>query len=249
MARRKYVHFSELHNLQSPGIIVPVIYDVLKPASVVDVGCGLGTFLHTFKQCGTKEVMGLDGPWINKEKLSQYLDADSFKIVNLHEPIRLDKKYDLAICLEVAEHIASKSADTIVESLVSLSNTVLFSAAIPFQGGQNHLNEQYIDYWKEKFAKHDYITYDVLRLIFWNNKEVFWWYKQNMFLIAHKDVKVDVDAFRKKEQDPHSMIFIHPELYEERMTRLKKIVSGKASWEDLFKVTGNFIRHKLGMKK
>lgn len=249
MSRPEYVHFSELHNLQSPHIIVPVIYDILKPDSVVDIGCGLGTFLHVFKQCGAKEIMGLDGPWINKEKLSQYLDKDSFQIVNLHEPIRLQKKYDLAICLEVAEHIAPESADIIVESLVSLSKTILFSAAVPFQGGQNHLNEQYIDYWKQKFARHDYIVHDVLRFIFWNNKNVFWWYKQNMYLVAHKDVKMDTEAFRKKEEDIQRMIFIHPELFEERMSRLKNIVSGKASWKDLFKVTGNFIRYKLGMKK
>lgn len=249
MSSPQYVHFSELHNLKSPNIIAPILYDILKPASVVDIGCGLGTFLYAFKQCGVKEVMGLDGPWIDKEKLSGYLDQNSFKIVNLHEPIQLNKTYDLAICLEVAEHLAPESADTIVKSLVSLSKTIVFSAAVPYQGGQNHLNEQYINYWQEKFSKHDYIVYDVLRFIFWNNKEVFWWYKQNMYLVAHKDVTIDIQAFRKKEGNIHEMIFIHPELYEERMSRLKNIVGGKATWKDLLKVTGNFVRYKLGLKK
>lgn len=248
MSRRKYVHFSELHNLQSPNIIVPVVYNILKPESVVDVGCGLGTFLHVFNKLGVKEVKGLDGPWIDKKALSQYLDPNCFQVVNLHEPIRLEKEYDLAICLEVAEHLAPEKADTLIESLTSLSKTILFSAGVPYQGGQNHLNEQYIGYWKEKFYQQGYIAYDVLRFIFWNNKEVFWWYKQNMYLFAHKNVKIDTEAFRQKEKDIHEMVFIHPELFEERMYRLKNIVSGKASWKDFFKVTGNFIRHKLGMK-
>ena len=249
MSRSQYSHFTELHNLQSPNIIVPVLYDVLKPESVVDVGCGIGTFLHAFKKCGAGEVRGYDGPWADKDKLSQYIDLSDFHTVDLNKPIITDKQFDLAISLEVAEHLSPESADNIVQSLVSLSKTIVFSAAVPFQGGQNHLNENYIDYWQEKFAKHDYIVYDALRFIFWNNKDVFWWYKQNMYLVAHKDVYIDMDAFRKKQADPHTMLFIHPELWEERMFRLKNIVSGKATWMDFFKVNGNFIRTKLGLKK
>lgn len=249
MSRSPYSHFTELHNLQSPDIIVPVIYDILKPKSVADVGCGIGTFLHAFKKCGVNEVMGFDGPWADKNKLSQYIDLADFRVVDLNQPIITDKKFDLAISLEVAEHLTPESADNIVQSLVSLSKTIVFSAAIPYQGGQNHLNENYIGYWKEKFAKHDYIVYDVLRFIFWNNKDVFWWYKQNMYLIAHKDTTIDIEAFRKQQDHPQDMVFVHPDLWEERMFRLKSIVSGNATWMDFLKVNGNFIRRKLGLKK
>jgi len=49
--------------------------------------------------------------------------------------------------LEVAEHLEPSSAGTIVQSLVSLSDVFLFSAAFPGQGRTNHINEQPHSYW------------------------------------------------------------------------------------------------------
>jgi SAM-dependent methyltransferase len=182
----KYNHTEEMHNLSAPKEIVPKIMELINPSSVIDVGCGLGTFLNVFKSVGVKEITGVDGPWCKKELLYKNISPEEFIEVNMEERIRINKSFDLAVCLEVAEHLSESRADTFVEDLINLSDNILFSAAIPKQGGDHHYNEQWLSYWKLKFENKGYIVYDVLKPFFWNNQKIFWWYKQNMVLIIKK---------------------------------------------------------------
>jgi hypothetical protein len=141
--------------------------------------------------------------------------------VNLEEPIRLDRTFDLAICLEVAEHLAPSAADTLVASLAALSRIIIFSAATWKQGGQNHLNEQPFSYWKEKFEEKGYTIIDYFRPVFWNEEKVQWWYKQNMFLAVHHSV----DPAQFENNRPHfseNDLLIHPGLYYERIREYEK---------------------------
>lgn len=210
----KYVHEADTHNLQSPSNIVPFLVEKFRPASVIDVGCGIGTFLHVFKEHGVKDVVGVDGKWVNKSQL--YIDEKEFVEADLEKPIHIGRAFDMAICLEVAEHLAPSAADNIVESLTSLSKTIVFSAATDRQGGQNHLNEQPFSYWKEKFEKKGYRVVDFFRPVFWNNSQIQWWYKQNMFLIVHPSV--DVSALeREAKAFSYNELLIHPDLYYERI--------------------------------
>src|SRR5882757_4106362 len=101
----RYVHDTHTHNLVSPSEIVSILGKSLSPKSVVDVGCGTGTFLHEFKKQGVRKVLGIDGPWANKELLAANLEQHEFQEKNLEEPIRLNEKFDLAVCVEVAEHL------------------------------------------------------------------------------------------------------------------------------------------------
>ena len=110
----KYRHFEELHNLDAPREIVPVIMDLVNPTSVVDVGCGLGTFIHVFKDNGVADALGIDGSWCNKELLFKYINKEEFLEKDLEQIIRIDKKFDLVVCLEVAEHLTEKRADSFV---------------------------------------------------------------------------------------------------------------------------------------
>lgn len=211
----KYIHTEDVHNLLAPSEIVPVIYDILSPRSVVDLGCGIGTFLHYFKNSGC-EVLGIDGEWTNKDLLFKHIDPSEFVEANIEEPIQMNNRFDLALSLEVAEHLKENCADTYVETLVSLSDVILFSAAIPGQGGQNHVNEQWVDYWIAKFSEHDYVFHDVLRPIFWENENVDCWYKQNMFLVSHVSYKLDQSIFYKYNPSKiHN--YIHPELFYLKM--------------------------------
>jgi SAM-dependent methyltransferase len=215
----RYIHEEDTHNLTSPNIIVPYIVEKFKPRSVIDVGCGIGTFLHVFKKQGVEDILGVDGKWVNKSQL--YIDQGEFREANLEEPIRLDRTFDLAICLEVAEHLAPSAADTIIDSLTSLSSTIIFSAATWKQGGQNHLNEQPFSYWKEKFENRGYTIIDYFRPVFWNVENVQWWYKQNMFLAVHHSI----DAARFQNSRPHfseNDLLIHPGLYYERIQEYEK---------------------------
>jgi len=190
----KFIHYEGIHNLISPREIVPKIVDLIKPKSVVDFGCGLGTFLYTFKENGITDVLGLDGTWVDKNLQGKYLNASEFMECDLEKTIDLKKKYDLVITLEVAEHLAESAADTFVRNLTSAGQVVLFSAAIPMQGGQNHINEQWLAYWEDKFKGHGYKLYDIVRPMIWDNPKVSWWYKQNAVLFIHKDYEVTFDV-------------------------------------------------------
>jgi len=206
----KYTHYSYKHNLKSPKEIAPFVYDLIKPQSVIDVGCGLGSFLKAFKQMGVKKVMGIDGKWCNKELLFENITANEFLEKDLEKPINIGKKFDLAISTEVAEHLTVERANSFVDDLTNLSDIVLFSAAIPNQGGDHHYNEQWIDYWESKFSRHNFVMYDVLRPQFWNNDQIFWWYRQNMVLFIKQDKNVQgLDSLSSGNMKR----VVHPQLY------------------------------------
>ena len=135
----------------SSDVIVPLLIDLIHPQSVIDVGCGTGSWLCTFMDHGIKEVRGFDGPWLESEKL--LIPKELFTRADLEKPLRVDKRADLAISFEVAEHLSPASANGFVESLTSMSDVVAFSGAIPFQGGHHHLNEQWPEYWANLFEK------------------------------------------------------------------------------------------------
>lgn len=183
----RYIHHVHVHNSDAPNEIVSILLHLFKPQSVLDVGCGIGTFLKRFKMEGVPEILGLDGPWVDKELLFQNIAPSEFIEQDLSKPWTLKTTYDLVLSLEVAEHIEPEYADTFIRNLVSSGKIIIFSAAVPDQGGQNHLNEQWLSYWKEKFLKHDFIIHDVLKPLFWNNPHIFFWYKQNMVVVTHKD--------------------------------------------------------------
>jgi SAM-dependent methyltransferase len=214
----KYVHTEQVHNMVAPNIVVPIVLDVLNRVvpplspksncvnSVVDFGCGLGTWLRAFKENGIPEILGLDGKWCNTQLLFKNIDQGEFQYVDLENPIILEKTYDMAISLEVAEHVSPERADIFVQSLVNAAKIILFSAAIPEQRGFNHINEQWPSYWIEKFQKHGYVFHDVLRSKIWFNEHVEVWYKQNIFLVVREDIQIEAEK---------GVIFdlVHPELF------------------------------------
>ena len=180
----KYIHEEIVHNFKAARKVVPIIIEIFKPKSVVDVGCGIGTWLKVFMDLGISDVLGIDGDYVDKNKLK--INKKYFVEHNLEEQYRHEKKFDIAISLEVAEHLAIQSADIFVKTLVNLSDTVIFSAAIPNQGGQNHINEREPQYWIEKFKEEGYDCFDVIRPLIWDNHNVDSWYRQNMLIFTRK---------------------------------------------------------------
>ncbi len=229
----RYKHSPKDHNLNAEREIVPYLINKFNPASVVDVGCGLGTFLHVFQENGIKEIMGIDGSWVNKSDL--YIPENRFYVQDLELNFSMDKKFDLVLCLEVAEHLSESSADILVDNLIRLGDIIVFSAAIINQGGQNHINEQPFDYWMIKFAKKGFRFYDVFREYFWNNSSINGWYKQNMFLIVPEKFDLgsygfDIDTSKNIRQ------YVHPDIFnriakqkDSVQNKLNKIIEGKAS--------------------
>lgn len=124
--------------------IVPILLELIQPQSVIDVGCGTGTWLSVFCEHGIEDIWGVDGDYVQEEALE--IPKDRFLSHDLTKPLALDRKFDLAISLEVAEHLPCDSAEAFVDSLTQLAPVILFSAAIPFQGGVGHVNEQWQEY-------------------------------------------------------------------------------------------------------
>lgn len=195
-----------MHNTVAGQIVIPFIYQLIKPKSVLDVGCGLGTWLKVAKECGVEKTTGIDGNRAPQEIMQ--ISELEFLEFDLTKPIILGEKYDLAICLEVAEHLPESAADILINTLVKNSNCILFSAAIPGQGGQNHINEQWPSYWQKKFESHEFYAFDILRQKFWDNKNIEWWYKQNMLIYSKKEM---TGLFKTPTDCVPSLV--HPELF------------------------------------
>lgn len=163
-------------------ILYPILTDIYPFASVADIGCGDGEWLGVLAQQGIAEYAGLDGEWVKPEQLK--IPRERFQQADLNKPFQLPRRYDLAMSLEVAEHLLPERAESFIADLVTVSDVVLFSAAIPGQGGTDHLNEQWPGYWARIFARHGYTAYDCLRPQLWLNKEVGWFYAQNILLFV-----------------------------------------------------------------
>jgi SAM-dependent methyltransferase len=165
---------------QSAKRIVPDLLSRFPAKSVLDVGCGVGTWLRAFIEEGVENAVGLDGPWVQDKE--QFVPEGVIRIQELDRPFRLGQRFDWVVCFEVAEHLPEAAAACFVESLVAHGDVIAFSAAIPFQGGNGHINEQWPEYWASLFRTHGYQCFDAFRPTYWPADEVEWWYAQNMFL-------------------------------------------------------------------
>jgi SAM-dependent methyltransferase len=151
----------------------------------VDVGCGVGTWLAEFRRRAVEDVLGVDGAYVERSMLE--IPAERFVAGNLDESLALGRRFDLALSLEVAEHLPPASADAFVASLTSLGPIVVFSAAIPGQGGNGHVNEAWPESWARRFAARGYRWADPLRTLFWNDPRVEPWYAQNLLVFHRPD--------------------------------------------------------------
>ena len=179
--------------------------------SAVDLGCGVGTWLLALKEMGAARTLGMDGPWLDEKFL--VIPKEDFRTTNLQEPVHQDERFDLALSLEVAEHIPSEFARTFVGSLTRLSDFVLFSAAIPFQPGTNHVNLQWPKYWIELFEEKGYAPIDIRRWI-WEDDRINICYRQNCLLFYSSNRAAELkreNVVGLNVSAPLSMV--HPEMY------------------------------------
>jgi SAM-dependent methyltransferase len=192
--------------------IVPLVTALVQPKRVVDVGCGTGTWLAAFAEHGATDVLGLDGDYVDRSLLD--IPADRFVAADLSKPVRVAGRYDLAVCLEVAEHLPEASAGPLVDLLTSLAPCVLFSAAIPFQGGVNHLNEQWPEYWADRFRARTFLPIDCLRRAVWSNEKVAWFYAQNILLFAEERYAKDRPLLaRELSNTTGQLSLVHPSCF------------------------------------
>lgn len=182
-------------SLRSAAKIVPRVLEVLDlgpGATVLDVGCGEGAWLSVFEQSGCT-VTGIDGEYVDQKRL--FIVEGAFNPLDLNMPLETDLQelgpQDLTISLEVAEHLRPDRALSFVNDLCSTSDVILFSAAVPGQGGVGHRNEQWPSYWVEMFEENGYTANGGLRWEFWDDPDVENWYKANMILFHKRPINLE----------------------------------------------------------
>ena len=201
--------FNTTHDhLSSARVILNILFKHYNPESIVDVGCGSGSWLKVAGEMGVNSLTGIDGKWLKKDMLI----SNNFELITheLETIIPVLPAYDLAISLEVAEHLPESRAESFIRDLCKLSKVVLFSASIPNQGGDNHINEQWQSYWYGLFRENNYLGFDIIRHQVWNDEQVKSWYKQNCLIYVHKDF---IEIFNLVDNSKYPIDIVHKDIY------------------------------------
>jgi SAM-dependent methyltransferase len=188
---------------RSARICAPLIFDLLRPRSALDVGCGQGDWLKALMDAGVGDVLGVDGDYVRREELR--IPAECFRAHDLTRPLDSGRRFDVALCLEVAEHLPAESAEPLIRTLTAAAPAVVFSAAVPGQGGLHHINEQWPWYWQELFQNQGYRCLDLFRKTLWQNPDIEAYYQQNLLLFVDPGVH-------------GALIDAHPHALDNRLT-------------------------------
>jgi hypothetical protein len=200
---------------RSAEAIVPLVMGLLHPRSVIDVGCGDGTWLSVFRRHGVREILGIDREYVTGEVLE--IPEEDFLAHDLRVSLAMVREFHLVVSLEVAEHLPGACAETFVDSLTRLGPAVLFSAAVPYQGGTDHVNEQWPDYWAELFGRKGFVALDPIRKHLWGQDDVDYWYRQNTLLFVKREYLENRPELEAERKDVHGsqLSLVHPEMFLE----------------------------------
>lgn len=182
---------------RSAEFVLPYVVERYKPNTAIDIGCGNGYWLRELVNLGVTDITGIDEP---QGKL--VIPENQFIPCNFNEGFyKCNRRFDLALCLEVGEHLPETMAESLVDYLADLSNTIIFSAAIPGQPGHLHINNQWQGYWIEKFRRRSYRASAWLREEIWNESRIAYYYRQNIL------------AFEYVPLSPHAIVHdvVHPD--------------------------------------
>jgi len=192
------------------------VTEILSPSSVIDFGSGTGAWLAAFRAAGVETILGLEGGTPDSTQLR--IDQSAIRHANFEESIDVGRRFDLAMSVEVAEHLPDSAAARFVESMTSHADAVLFSAAIPGQGGAFHLNERWPTYWAELFDGHGFECFDPFRDRLWSDDRVEWWYRQNIVLYARGIAATRLRTRGYEAGKPRCLV--QPALYERTLVDL-----------------------------
>jgi SAM-dependent methyltransferase len=222
--------YRDLHNFLEPRErqnhisaqkVLHLLFERYKPSSVLDVGCGLGTWLAVARELGVEGIYGIEGQWLDQKQLR--IEPEYVAVRDLELPFDLNRSFDLVISLEVAEHLSPAAARSFIASLIAHGDVILFSAAIPHQGGHNHINEQLPSYWADLFAEFDFIPLDFIRGRIWNDSEILLWIRQNILLFVRRETAAKNPAFAEYIANYAPLSIVHPDWFIERSKKLDQL--------------------------
>jgi SAM-dependent methyltransferase len=238
----------EALSLESARAVVPLALKYVRPRSVIDLGCGTGAWLAVFRENGIEEICGVDGNWVDRKQL--LIPEDKFVAADFGSSNPVQGAFDLAISVEVAEHLEPETGDRLVESLTALAPAVMFSAAIPLQGGVHHVNEQWPSYWIERFDKRGFVLLDCLRPLLWNNPNVAGYYAQNLLLFVRRDHLANTPSLRSLYESLGEGLqnVVHPELWRNIHERCGNAEAQAAQLEEYCRSLRNMTPGQVSLK-
>lgn len=210
MYDEKYYKKHQEGSYQSAQIILKFVYEITAFQTIVDYGCGMGTWGKAAESLGVSHYVGIDqNPY---DATYMLIDSCNYMNQDLQEPIDLNSRFDLSICVEVAEHISKGKVDILLDNVCQSSQVVLFSAALVGQGGTGHINEQPCSYWNKKFSVRGYVPVDCIRPAFWNHEQIEIWYRNNCMLYMTPEALNQFQTSIPFASPPADII--HPQMLE-----------------------------------
>jgi Methyltransferase domain len=225
---------------RSAAALVPQLMSLFQPRSVLDVGCANGLWLRQFKSSGTPVVHGIDGPWVPRDQLR--IDSAEFTTCDLGNANTLAaltlplERFDLAISLEVLEHVSPVAGDALLDFMAARTDIIVASAATPHQGGTGHINEQWPAYWAARLQARGFEPFDFLRFAIWDDDEIAPWYRQNIIGYFRGSVPQAVVDFAHAGLDrmlSTPMPMCHPGVYAKKLSLFRRGVKNplRVGWE------------------
>ncbi len=210
-------------SLASARKVVAVVRKILPVNSVLDAGCAQGAWLSVWHESGVTDFAGLDGDYVDRARM--LVDPARFTAHDLSKPFSLGRRFDLAQSLEVAEHLPASRASGFVDDLTSHADAVLFSAAPPGQGGENHVHERPYEYWRDLFAARGYALYDCVRPLVRDDPEVAPWYRHNVFLFLNERAAAGLPEYARlfRVPDGAPITDVSSPLYKARKQVIRRL--------------------------
>lgn len=203
-----YDHNPAVHTLEGPRAAFRAVFADRLPSSLLDVGCGPGTWLRAALDEGVTDVVGVDGVDIPRDSFR--FPPELFRQFDLTQEWSLGRRFDAVLCVEVAEHIDERHAASLVKALTMHADTVYFSAACPGQTGQHHVNCQWPGYWQELFNRCGYVCDDSTRWRIWGIADIEPWYRQNLFIARRSEAA---------GTEPRIPAVVHPDMMSRHVVR------------------------------
>lgn len=203
---------------RSARAMIPVVSSFVPVSSVLDVGCGRGVWIDEWRRSGVETAFGVDGDYVDRAQLAittPGVSADEvFLAQDITQNFDLGRQFDLVQCLEVGEHIPTPASSVLVDNLVRHSQVILFSAAVPGQGGEHHVNEQPLSFWRDLFASREYDAFDVIRPAVGGVRDILPWYRYNSLLYVRRDRQAALaEEFRSSKLDGEAVVPTSAPLY------------------------------------